>query len=104
MRARFHFQITRLLNFQFFVFGLERSPQDRKKQSNSAQTALDFSFYSLYDPPMKSIRDILREEMEECTEVRANESAILNFYRCAGRKKPGLVELENEGLLIGGDC
>ena len=53
---------------------------------------------------MKSIRDILREEMEECTQIRANEVAILRFFQAsAARKRPESVELEKQELLIGGD-
>jgi hypothetical protein len=51
---------------------------------------------------MKSIRDILREEMEEYTQIRANELAILKFCQTStARKRPGSVELEMQGLLIG---
>ena len=53
---------------------------------------------------MKSIREILREEMEECTQIRANEVAILRFFQAsAARKRPESVELEKQELLIGGD-
>jgi hypothetical protein len=53
---------------------------------------------------MKSIRDILREEMEEYTQIRANELAILKLCQAStARKSPGSVELERQGLLIGED-
>jgi hypothetical protein len=81
---------------------LETLPQNRKS-TDSAHKLIDFTFYSLYHACMKSIRDILREEMEECTQIRANELAILKFCQRAGRKQPGLVELEKEELLIGRD-
>jgi uncharacterized Fe-S center protein len=71
---------------------------------NSAQNGIDFASYSLYDAGMKSIREILREEMEECTQIRANEVAILRFFQAsAARKRPESVELEEQELLIGGD-
>ncbi|HKV92026.1 MAG TPA: hypothetical protein VJW20_05720 [Candidatus Angelobacter sp.] len=53
---------------------------------------------------MKSIRDILREAMEEYTQIRANELAILRLCQAStARKRPGSVELERQGLLIGED-
>ncbi len=53
---------------------------------------------------MKSIRDILREEMEEYTQVRANEPAILRFCQAStDGKKPESVELERQRLFIGAD-
>lgn len=53
---------------------------------------------------MKSIRDILREVMEEYTQIRANESDILRLCQASSaRKKPGSVELERQRLLIGED-
>jgi hypothetical protein len=53
---------------------------------------------------MKSIREILQEEMEECTQIRANEAAILRFCQAsAARKRPESVALEREELFIGGD-
>jgi len=53
---------------------------------------------------MKSIRDILCEVMEEYTQIRANESDILRLCQASSaRKKPGSVELERQGLLIGED-
>jgi hypothetical protein len=53
---------------------------------------------------MKNIRDILREEVEEYAQIRANELAILRFFQAsAARKRPGSVELERQGQLIGGD-
>lgn len=53
---------------------------------------------------MKSIRDILCEVMEEYTQIRANEPAILRLCQTPpSRKRPGSVELERHGLLIGED-
>jgi len=52
---------------------------------------------------MKSIRDILSEVMEEYTQIRANEPAILRLCQATVRKRPGSVELERQELLIGED-
>jgi hypothetical protein len=71
-----------------------------KKIANSAQKCLEFTFYSLYDICMRSIGDILREEMGECTEIRANESILKFFQTFAGSKRPGSVELESQKLLM----
>ena len=71
------------------------------KIADFAQKTLEFTFYSLYDVYMRSIRDILREEMEECTQIRANEVAILRFFQTsAGKKRPGSVVLERQELLM----
>lgn len=79
-------------------------PRERKIGKISVQIKLAFSFLSLYDVSMKSIRDILRETMEEYTQIRANELAILRFCQApTARKKPESVELEREGLSIGAD-
>jgi hypothetical protein len=52
---------------------------------------------------MKSIREILREEMEESTQIRANEAVILKFCQASAARGSGPVELEREELFIGGD-
>lgn len=76
----------------------------RQKNKKSCPNQLAFSFLSLYDVSMKSIRDILREEMEEYTQIRANELAILKLCQASfARKRPGSVELDKQGLLIGED-
>jgi hypothetical protein len=90
---------TQIEVHHFVTFPLPRcSPE---KIADFAQKTLEFTFYSLYDICMSSIRDILREEMEECTQIRANEVAILKFFqKSAGNKRPGSVELERHKLLM----
>jgi hypothetical protein len=50
-----------------------------KKSQILPKNALNSLFIRYMMFCMRSIRDILREGMEECTQIRANELAILKF-------------------------
>lgn len=78
---------------------LERSSQKNRKFLPKNTLNSLFIRYMMFC--VRSIRGILREEMEECTQIRANEIAILKLFQTsAGRKRSGSVELESHRLLM----
>lgn len=81
---------------------LTRSPQ--KNHQDMPKSHLLSLFFRYMMVSMKSIRDILQEVLEEYTQIRANESDILRLCQAStAKKRPGSVELEKQGLLIGED-